>query len=108
MGESDDATERWGELTDELVALTERITASYREVAGEAGPSEEEIREALRTLAGAWGQVSASVGRAWGDPAVRLHLGRAAGSLSRAVSATLSELGRNGGPEDDTPPDTGS
>jgi hypothetical protein len=108
MGESDHATERWGELTDELVALTERITATYREVAGEDGPSEEEIRRALRTLAGAWGQVSVSVGRALGDPQVQLHLGRAAGSLSRAVSATLSEFGREGTVDAETDPESRS
>lgn len=82
----------WAELTDDLVALTERLRTAYREVADRSGPSEEEIRAALDTLAGAWRQVAGSVGAALGDEEVRAHLKAAAGSLVKAIGVTLAEL----------------
>lgn len=82
----------WGELTDDVVRLAEKLKATYRQIADEEGPSEAEIRQALATLAGAWNQVTRSVGLAMQDEAVRAHFRQAASSLAAAVGATFAEV----------------
>lgn len=82
----------WSELTDDVVELTERLRGTYRRVADETGPSEEEIKQALRTLAGAWTPIAGAVGTAFQDEETKAHLKNAAKSLARAVGATLSEV----------------
>ena len=62
-------------------------------MAAEAGPSEEEIRDAFGTLLGAWDRVAESVSTALQDPEVREKLKDAAGSFAVAVGNTISELG---------------
>lgn len=81
----------WNELTDELVRLTEKLRATYHEVANGKGPSEEEIREALRTLGAAWNQLAGSIGVALQDEEVRAQMKRAGSSLVAAVATSLSE-----------------
>lgn len=82
----------WSDLTDDLLGLTERLRSTYRRAAAEDGPSEEDVRAAFHTLAGAWNQMAGSVATAIQDPEVRGHLKKAASSLVAAVSATLSEF----------------
>jgi hypothetical protein len=89
---NDRGDESWTELTDELLALTNKLRTTYRRVADESGPTEEEIRRALGTLAGAWSQLAGSVSEAVADPEVRAHLRRAGGSFVSAVTAGLGEL----------------
>ncbi len=98
--EQTDPTSRpWDDLTEDLLGVTERLKAGYRRVADESGPTEEEIRDALRTLGAAWNQVAGSVGEVIRDEEVRTHLKRAASSLADAVGATLSEIvPRSAGP----------
>lgn len=88
----DQETGPWSELTDDLLGLTDRLRATYRRAADESGPSEDQVRDALRTLAGAWNQLAGSVGTAIQDPEVKRHLKKAASSLVNAVGASLSEL----------------
>ncbi len=73
--------------------LGERLRDTYRNVSNGDGPSEEEVREALAILAGAWDQVAGSVSAALQDPEVRERLKAAAGSFANAVGTTISELG---------------
>jgi hypothetical protein len=82
----------WGELTDDVVRLAEKVKATYRQIADEDGPSEAEIRQALATLAGAWNQIARSVGVAMQDEAVRAQVRQAASSLATAVGATFAEF----------------
>ncbi len=82
----------WTELTDELVALTNKLRTTYLRVAHESGPTEGEICDALGTLAGAWSQVAGSVSEAVADPEVRSHLKRAGGSFVDAIAAGLGEF----------------
>lgn len=89
---SDDAGGPWSDLTDELVALTDRLRGTYRRVAEESGPTEDEVKEALRTLAGAWNQMAGSIGAALQDPEVKSHLKKATSSLVSAIGASLSDL----------------
>lgn len=72
-----------------------RFTESYRRVAEEGGPSEEEIRQALATLGGAWDRVAGSVSSALQEEEVRRRLRQAAAALAAALGATLSQLGED-------------
>lgn len=82
----------WADLTDEIMALGERLRHTYEETSDGSGPTEDEIRQALFTLGRAWNQMAGAVGVAIQDQAVRRHLKRAAGSLASAVATTLEEL----------------
>jgi hypothetical protein len=81
-------------VTAEWAALKERLRRTYTNLASEDGPSEEEIRAALATLAGAWDQVASSFTAAMSHPETRAQLKKAAGSLAAALGATVSGLGR--------------
>ena len=83
----------WSTFHDEFGDLGEKIKETYRKVASEDGPTEEEIKEAFGTLIGAWDQVAGSVSSALQDPEVRARLKAAASSFATAVGTTVSELG---------------
>ena len=91
---SDDTKDPWDTVSTELSALGDRLRQTYRAVASEDGPTEDEIKGALSTLAGAWSQVAGSLSSALQDPATRAHLKKAAGSLAAALSTTISDLGK--------------
>lgn len=82
----------WADLTDEILALGDRLRHTYEEASDGNGPTEDEIRQALSTLGRAWNQMAGAVGVAIQDQQVRQHLKRAAGSLASAVAATLEEF----------------
>ncbi|HEU4917451.1 MAG TPA: hypothetical protein VFV13_12905 [Acidimicrobiia bacterium] len=92
----------WDAVTTEWSALKDRLRRTYEDLASDGGPSEEEIRSALATLAGAWDQVAASFSAAMGDPGTRAQLKKAAGSLAAALGATVSGLGTELEIRDDT------
>lgn len=83
----------WGTVSSEFGQLKDRIAGAYRRVADENGPSEDEIKQAFVTLAGAWDQVAESVGAALRDPDVREQIKSAASSFATALGVTMSELG---------------
>ena len=83
----------WSEFHEEFGGLGDRLKETYRRVSSEDGPSEEEIKEAVGTLIGAWDQVAESVSTALQDPEVRERLKAAASSFATAVGNTISELG---------------
>lgn len=89
----DNSADPWQTVSGELGDLRGRIADTYRRVANDHGPSEEEIRQAFATLAGAWDQVAESLTTALRDPDVRERLKSAAGSFASALGATISELG---------------
>jgi hypothetical protein len=95
--ENDPTTENgrdpWTEFHDEFGGLGERLKETYRKVASQNGPSEEEIKDAFGTLIGAWDQVAESVSTALRDPEVRERLKSAASSFASAMGNTISELG---------------
>ena len=86
-------TDPWDAVTDEWAKLKDRMRQTYRDLASADGPTEDEIRAALATLAGAWDQVAVSFRAAMGDPETRAQLKKAAGSFAAALGATLSGLG---------------
>jgi hypothetical protein len=83
----------WHTVQDEFGDLGQRLKETYRKVASDGGPSEDEIKQAFGTLVGAWDQVAESVSSALQDPEVRHHLKAAARSLGAALGDTISELG---------------
>ena len=90
---TDGEVDPWDAVTLEWTALKDRLRDTYRDLASDEGPSEEEIKAALATLAGAWDQVAASFSAAMGNPDTRAQLKKAAGSLATALGATVSGLG---------------
>jgi hypothetical protein len=83
----------WDAVSSEFGELKSRLADTYRRVANDHGPTEDEIREAFSTLAGAWDQIAESVTTALKDPDVQEKLKDAAGSFATAFGATMSELG---------------
>lgn len=79
-------------MTNRFGELGNRLRSTYRKVADEQGPSEDEIKGAFATLAGAWDQIAESVSDILRDPETRDGLKRAAGSLASALGSTLSDL----------------
>lgn len=90
--DTDPSNDPWDEVTDRFSELGHRLKSTYRKVADEQGPTEDEIKEALSTLAGAWDQIAGSVSDILRDPEARDGLKRAAGSLASALGSTLSDL----------------
>lgn len=90
---TDEARDPWNTFHEEFGGLGERLKDTYRKVASDGGPSDDEIKEALDTLLGAWDHVAGSVSTALQDPEVRQKLKAAASSFATAVGNTISELG---------------
>lgn len=86
-------TDPWDQVSGEFGELRERLINTYREAADNRGPSDDELKDAFATLAGAWSQVATSVTSALKDPEVRDQLKSAASSFASAVGRTISDLG---------------
>lgn len=95
-------------MSYELSSLGHRLRDTYSRVASDDGPTEDEIKEAFATLAGAWDQVAASFTTALNDPATRAHLKQAASSFAAALGATISDLGMEFEGQQNKAPDDGS
>lgn len=80
-------------MTDDFGGLGRQLKDTYRKVAKDRGPSDDEIKKAFSTLAGAWDQVAESVSNALTDPNIRDQLKEAASSFATALGATITELG---------------
>ncbi|MEX1134496.1 MAG: hypothetical protein WED83_06610 [Acidimicrobiia bacterium] len=89
----DEDVDPWDAVTSEFGSLSDRLKDTYRRVAADRGPSEDEIKGAFSTLIGAWGQVAESVTSALRDPEAREHLKKAASSFATALGGTISDLG---------------
>lgn len=83
----------WETASDDFAELRRQLKETYRKVAQDMGPTDEAIREAFSTLAGAWDQVSESLSIALKDPEIREQLKEAASSFATALGTTLSEFG---------------
>jgi hypothetical protein len=86
-------TDPWDVVAEEFRSLGTRLRDNYRQVADEHGPSEDELRQAFATLAGAWSQVAESVGEALRDTEVRRRLKHTVSALATALGTTISGLG---------------
>ena len=86
-------TDPWDDVTSEFSSLGDRLRETYRKVASDSGPTEDEIKGAFATLIGAWDQIAESVTTALQDPDTRDHLKEAASSFASALGETMSGLG---------------
>lgn len=95
--DSDPTTESpkdpWDEVSADFTGLGQQLKDTYRRVAKDRGPTDEEIKQAFATLAGAWDQVAESVTSALKDPDIREQIKESASSFATALGATLSEFG---------------
>lgn len=95
--DSDPTTNRsddpWKGVSSDFNLLREQLKETYRSVAQNGGPSDEEIKEAFATLVAAWDQVAESMSTALKDPDVREQLKETASSFAAALGATISEFG---------------
>lgn len=95
--DSDPTTNRnddpWKEVSSDISVLREQLKDTYRNVAQNGGPSDEEIKAAFSTLAAAWDQVAESMSTALKDPEVREQLKETASAFATALGATMSEFG---------------
>jgi hypothetical protein len=89
----DEQPDPWDTVSSEFGSLGDRLKDTYRRVAADRGPSEDEIKGAFATLVGAWDQVAESVTSALRDPEAREHLKKAASSFATALGSTISDLG---------------
>ena len=90
---SESSTDPWTTFQVEWTELGDQLRDTYRKVSNDEGPTEEEIKDALGTLAGAWSRVAGSVSEALQDPEVRQRIKDAGSAFATAVGRTISELG---------------
>ena len=80
-------------MVGEWKALGRKLRDTYHQSAGESGPTEDEVKAALRTLGGAFDRLTTAVGAAARDQQVRENAKKAATGFLEAVGAAFSELG---------------
>lgn len=105
-----DPADPWSEAGKRWSSIGEKLRDRYKEVSGDGGPSEDEVRSALETLGQAARAVADSVGNAMKDPDVREQAKHAAASFVTALGQTFSQLGdelRNAREQEAEPPDEG-
>ncbi|HVR32366.1 MAG TPA: hypothetical protein VMS74_06620 [Acidimicrobiia bacterium] len=83
----------WTEASQRWSSIGDKLKDRYKEMSGEDGPSEDQVRLALETLGDAARAVADSVGSAMKDPAVREQVKDAAASFVTALGQTFSQLG---------------
>lgn len=88
-----DPADPWAEAGQRWSSISDKLKDRYREIAGDEGPGEDEIRSALETLGDAARTVADSVGSAMKDPDVREQVKDAAASFVTALGQTFSQLG---------------
>lgn len=91
---STNKTDPWQEVGERWSRLGAKLGDRYRDLAGEDGPTETEVREAIRTIGVAVQSVVEGVSSAMKDPAVREQVREATASLVGALGRTFSELGQ--------------
>ncbi len=88
--------EAWAEVAEQLNALGSTLKDHY--VAGERAqvaeaPTQDELKDALKTLGDAATAALGTVGEAFKDPTIKEEIRATAGSLVNAVGVSVSELG---------------
>ena len=93
MSQSDEA---WSEVGEQLRTLGSMFKSHYQNHEGEISVdvvSDDEVKEALRTLGDSVKTAFASIGDAIADREIRTEARQTAGSFFDALGATFSELG---------------
>ncbi|MCL1587401.1 MAG: hypothetical protein M3092_03210 [Actinomycetia bacterium] len=93
MGQSEEA---WNDVGEQLKTLGSMFKDHYQSHEGEVRAdvvSDDEVKEALRTLGDSVKTAFASIGDAIADQEIRTEARQTAGSFFDALGATFSELG---------------
>ena len=93
MENQEQHTDPWVEAGQRWSSISDKLKERYRELAGDEGPGEDEIKSALDTLGDAARTVADSVGSAMKDAEVREQVKDAAASFVTALGQTFSQLG---------------
>ena len=101
----------WERLGDQFASLKDKLRDTYRQQSADEGPSEDDVKDAFRTLGKAWDRLADAVGAAVKDDGVRQQAKQAATGFFDAVGSAFSQLGselRKNRPEveskDEVPP----
>ena len=102
-------TDPWDRLGDQFASLKDKLKDTYRQQAADEGPTEDEVKDAFRTLGKAWDRLADAVGSAVKDEGVRQQAKQAATGFFEAVGAAFSQLGSElrksrSGTDDEVPP----
>jgi hypothetical protein len=84
----------------------DKLKDRYSEMVGDQGPSEDQVKDALKTLGTAVQAVVESVGAAMRDPETRTQVKDAAAGFASAVGQTFSDLGEEIRKAPETEPET--
>jgi hypothetical protein len=93
MGQSDDA---WSDVGEQLKTLGSMFKSHYQSHEGEIRVdvvSDDEVKEALRTIGDSVKTALASIGDVIADQEIRAEARQTAGSFFDALGATFSEFG---------------
>lgn len=80
-------------VADRWAAVSSAVRNRYRQVVGNDGPADEDVRQALVTIGDAVKAVVVSINGALQEPSTREHLKKVTSSIASAVGATLADLG---------------
>ncbi|CAN5803775.1 MAG: hypothetical protein ACR2NT_13675 [Acidimicrobiia bacterium] len=83
----------WERLGDQFASLREKLKDTYRQQSADEGPSEDDVKNAFRTLGKAWDRLADAVGTAVKDESVRQQVKGAATGFFEAVGSAFSQLG---------------
>jgi hypothetical protein len=89
-----EADDPWKTVSSQFESLGGHLRETYQRVADGTGPSDDEVKGAFSTLAGAWNQVAGTFAEAFQDPGTLERLKTTASSLAAALGTTLSQLGQ--------------
>ena len=73
--------------------LGSKLRTRYREIVGEDGPAEEDVRQAFTTIGSAAQSLVDSISESMRDPEVRDQVKEATSTFFSAIGKTLSQLG---------------
>ena len=80
-------------MAEHLSSLGRKLRDTYERTIGEAGPDQDDVKSALRTLGNAAERLAQAVGAAARDVEVRTTVKNAATGFFEAVGAAFSDLG---------------
>jgi hypothetical protein len=71
-----------------------RKIKDHYQTSGEAGPDDEEVKEAFKTIAGAWDRVVESIGSAFRDPELKAQVRSTGSAIAKAVGTAFNDAGK--------------
>ncbi len=104
MGHTDEAWNEVGEQFKSLGLSLKRLYESAGEPKAEDPPSDEEMKDAFKTIGDGITHAFSAVGDAVGDPEIRAETRQTAASFFDALGTTFSEVGEDIVSRSDSPP----